>query len=59
MNARHEKRACPETTELNVPMNPRCNVGCQSYKVDVRNEFYNVQFMSFDQIEVVTRNSQI
>jgi len=42
-NTRHRKQAYPKTTELNVPRNPRCNVGCQSYKVDVRNELYSIQ----------------
>lgn len=54
-NARYEKRAYPKTNELNVPTNPRCNVGCQSCKIDVRNELCIIQLMSFDKIEVATR----
>jgi len=52
--ARHENGAYPEIVELNVPMNPRCNVECHSYKIDVRDDIYNVHLMSFDKIEVVT-----
>ena len=37
-NTRHGKWAYPITNESNVPKSPRCDVGCQSYKVDVRNE---------------------
>jgi hypothetical protein len=58
-NTRHGKRAYPKTAELNVPTAPRCDVGCQSYKVDVRNELCSIRLMSFDNIEVVTRMPQI
>lgn len=37
-NTSHGKWAYPKTTKLNVPTTPRCDVGCQGYKVDVRNE---------------------
>ena len=53
-STRHGKRAYPKTTELNVLTIPRCDVGCQSYKIDMRNELCNVRLMSFDNIEVVT-----
>ena len=36
-NTRHGKRAYPKIVELNVPTTPRCDVRCQSCKVDVRN----------------------
>lgn len=58
-NTIHEKWAYPETTELNVSTTPRCNVECQRCKVDVRNELYSIQFMSFDKIKVVTHMPQI
>jgi len=58
-NTRHGKWPYPKTTELNVPTTPRCDVGCQIYKVDVRNELYSVQLMSFDKIEVVTHMRHI
>ena len=53
-NARHEKKNYLETTKLEVLKTPRCNVGCQSYKIDVRNELCSVCFISFDKIEVKT-----
>lgn len=58
-NTRHEKWAYLKTAELNVLMTPRCNVGFQSYKVDVRNELCNVWFLSFGKIEDVMRMPQI
>ena len=58
-NTRHEKRTYPKTTELNVPTTPRCNVGCQSYKVDVSNELYSVWLRIFDKIEFAIRMPQI
>jgi len=58
-STRHGKQAYPKTTELNVPTAPRCDVGCQNYKVDVMNELYSVWLMSFDNIKVVTCMPQI
>lgn len=58
-NTRHGRQAYPKTIKRNVLTNPRCDVGCQSFKVDVRNEIYNVEFMSFDKIEEVTCTPQI
>jgi len=58
-NTRYRKWAYPKTTELNVTTTPICDVGCQSYKVDVRNEHCSIGLMSFDQIEVVTCMLQI
>jgi len=58
-STRHEKRAYHETTELNVLTSLRCNVGCQSYKVNVRNEICIIWLMSFYKIEVVTYMPQI
>ena len=58
-STRHGKQAYPKTTELNAPTAPRCDVGCQRCKADVRNELCNVQMMSFDNIEVVTRMPRI
>lgn len=58
-NTRHGKWAYPKTAELKVATTPRRDVGYQSCKVDVRNELCNVWLMSFDNIEVVTRMSQI
>ena len=52
-STRHGKRAYPKIAELNVLTALRCDVGCQSYKVDVRNEVCNVRLMIFDNIEVV------
>jgi len=49
----------PETTKMKVSKTPGCNLGCQSYKVDLRNELYSIQFMSFDKIEVMTHMPQI
>ena len=51
---RHGKQAYAKTTELNVPTAPRCDVGCQSCKVDVRNELCSIRLMSFGNIDVVT-----
>ena len=51
---RYGKRAYPKTAELNVSTAPRCDVGCQSYNVAVRNKICSVWMMSFDNIEVVT-----
>ena len=53
-NARHGKQDYPKTTELNVPIAPRSDVGCQNCKVDVRNEICSVRLMIFDKIKVVT-----
>ena len=58
-NTRHGKQDYPKTIELNVPRNPRCDVGCESYKVDFRNELCSVQFMSFNKLEYVTCMHQI
>jgi len=58
-NTRHGKRAYPKTTELNVLTSPRCDVECQHFKVDVRNELCTIQLMSFDNIEVVMCMPQI
>jgi len=58
-NRRHEKQAHPKTDVLNVPMTPRCNMGCQSYKVTMRNKLCSVRFMCFDKIEDVTHMPQI
>lgn len=46
-------RSYLETTKLNVPTNPRCNVGFQSCKVNVRKELCRIRFMSFDEAEFV------
>lgn len=35
-------------------MTPRCNVECHNYKINVRDDLYNVHLMIFDKIEVVT-----
>jgi len=41
-NTRNEKWDYQKIDEMNVPTTPRCNVGCQSWKVNVRNELCNV-----------------
>ena len=41
-NINQGNQAYPKATDMNVPTAPRCDVGCQSCKVDVRNELYNV-----------------
>ena len=58
-STRHGKRAYQKITELNVLTSPRCDVGCQSYKVDARNELCSIRLMSFDNIEVLTHMPQI
>jgi len=49
----------PKIVELNVPTAPRCDVGRQSCKVDVRNELSNVWLMGFDNIKAVMRMPRI
>lgn len=56
---RHGKRAYPKTAELNVQTAPRYDVGCQSCKVEVRNEICNIRLMSFYNIKVVMCMPQI
>jgi len=56
---RHENQTYPENFELNVLKTPRCNVGCQSSKVDVRNGLCIVEWMSFYKIKVMTCMPQI
>jgi len=58
-SARHEKHTYPKTTKLKVSKTPGFNVGCQSCKIYVGNDLCNVCFMSFDNIEVMTRMPQI
>ena len=58
-NTSHGKWAYPKTVDLSVPTSPRCDVGCQRCKVDVRNELCGIKLMSFDNIEVVTCIAQI
>jgi len=58
-NERHVKHTYLETTNLKVPKAPGCNVRCQSCKIDVRNELYNIWFIIFDKIEVMTCMPQI
>lgn len=41
-NTRHERRAYYKTAELSEPTTPRCDVGWQRCKVDVRYELYSV-----------------
>jgi len=58
-NAGHENQAYLKINELNVPKNPRCNVGYYSHKVNAINEIYNILLMSFDKIEVAMSMVQI
>ena len=58
-NIGHGKKAYPKNVELSMPTAPRCDVGCQSCKVDVRNDLCIIQLMRFHNIEVVTRMSRI
>ena len=58
-NPRHGKQTYPNTAEMNVPTTPRCNMGCQSRKVNVRNELCSVCFMTFDKVEDVMHMPQM
>jgi len=58
-STRNGNWAYPKTVELNVSTTPRCDVGCQSCKDDVRNELCSIRLMSFDNIEVVMRLPRI
>lgn len=55
----HEKKTYPKITKLKVPKAPGCDVGCQSCKINVRNEIFNVWFISFDKIKVMMRMPKI
>ena len=44
---------------MDVPKTPKCDVGCQCDKIDVRNELCNIWQMSFDKIEVMMHMPQI